>query len=164
MSALVVAIVALSISAAAVLISMRQLRETRKANSFPATVDLFREYRSTEMVAARRLLRDRATTLDPSKGVRGQPDDVAQAVLRVGHYLDNLGVQLHYGLIEPELVAGFLGDSTLGLWSVLQPLIVRERELREPSAYLSYFEHLAETLRRLEPPRVRTELLTWDNG
>ena len=82
------------------------------------------------MVEARRLLSDELRELDPEGGMRGLPDEVARAALRVSHYLDNLGVLVANGLLEPELAAGFLGDSALRLWRDLYPFITRERELR----------------------------------
>ncbi len=157
--ALAIAIVALLVAAAAALISAWQLREAKKANAFPATVDLFREYRSREMVAARRLLSQRLP--DAASPIRDLPDDVAQAALRVSHYLDNLGVLVAHDLLEPELAAGFLGDSTMNLWKRLMPFVVLERALRSPNAFLQYFEHLAATFREVQPPRVRAELRRW---
>ncbi|MFI4989402.1 MAG: hypothetical protein ACHQHO_00610 [Solirubrobacterales bacterium] len=162
MWALIIAVAAFLVSAIAAWASLRQLHEARTSNAFPATVDLFREYRSREMVAARRLLSQRLPALDPANGISNLPDDVAQAVLRVSHYLDNLGVQVAQHLIAPELVAGFLGDSTLRLWSQLEPFIVSERRRRHPQAYLQYFEHLAETLRTLNPAEMRTHLSKWE--
>lgn len=113
------------------------------------------------MVAARKLLSEQLPGLDPAAGIRALPDDVAQAALRVSHYLDNLGVLVAHGLLDPKLAAGFLGDSTLRLWSQLQPFIARERTLRSPQAYLQYFEHLAVTLHKAQPVRVREGLEVW---
>jgi hypothetical protein len=83
MWALIIAVAALSVSAIAAWTSHSQLREARTSNAFPATVDLFREYRSSEMVAARRLLSQRLPDLDPASGISDLPDDVAQAALRI---------------------------------------------------------------------------------
>jgi len=158
---LAIAIAALIVAAIAALISVRQLREATKANAFPAAVDLFREYRNREMVAARRLLSQELPAPENAKAIRDLPDDVAQAALKVSHYLDNLGVLVAHGLLQPELAAGFLGDSTLRLWQQLEPFIVRERALRSPNAYLQYFEHLAATLHEVQPMRVRAGLKSW---
>lgn len=159
--ALAIAIAALVVAAIAAVISVRQLREARKANAFPATVDLFREYRSEEMVKARRLLSQELVNADPAEGIRGMPDDLARAALRVSHYLDNLGVLVAHELLDPKLAAGFLGDSTLRLWSDLGPFIFSERSFRIPKAYLQYFEHLASTLHEVQPMQARAELNAW---
>lgn len=156
--ALTIAILALLVSTLLALISAWQLREARRANAFPAVVDLFREYRSMEMVAARRLLSQRAKEFDESLGIAGMPDDVAQAALRVTHYLDNLGVLIAKELIGIELVAGFLGDSTLRQWQLLKGFIRSERRRRQPQAYMQYFEHLTARLVEVDPASVRAKL------
>jgi hypothetical protein len=161
MLASTLAVAALLLSGLAAATSVRQLREARKANAFPATVDLFREYRSEQMVAARRLLSRRLVELDHGKGIQGMPDDVARAALKLAHYFDNLGVQVEHRLIPADIVAGFLGDSALRLWSQLEPFIFSERELRSPNSYLEYFEHLATVLHDLQPMRARAGLLEW---
>jgi len=159
--ALIIAVAALLVAVIAALISRQQLREATKANAFPATVDLFREYRNVEMVAARRLLSQKLPAQEDATAIRDLPDDVAQAALKVSHYLDNLGVLVAHDLLRPELAAGFLGDSTLRLWRQLEPFIVRERALRKPNAYLQYFEHLATTLHEVQPERARADLKRW---
>ncbi len=113
------------------------------------------------MVAARRLISEKLPELDGASGIRGLPDDVAQASLKVSHFLDNLGVLVANDLLDPKLAAGFLGDSTLRQWLLLQPFVERERELRSPNAYLQYFEHLAATMRDVEPTQVRASLQKW---
>ena len=159
--ALAVAIAALIVAAIAAFISIRQLREATKANAFPAAVDLFREYRDTEMVAARKLLSEELPTAENAKAIRNLSDDVGQAALKVSHYLDNLGVLVAHDLLQPELAAGFLGDSAVRLWSQLEPFIALERELRSPNAYLQYFEDLATRMHEVQPMRVRAGLRSW---
>lgn len=156
--ALAIAIVALIVAAIAAAISGWQLREARKANAFPAVVDLFREYRAEEMVAARRLLSEELKEIDPPCAVRDLPDHLAQAVLRVSHFLDNLGVLLAHSLIQPHIVAGFLGTSAKRIWQDLLPFIELERELRPSGVYVEYFEHLVATLEVVRPEDVRSDL------
>ena len=158
---LVIAIAAVVVSAVTVIIVALQVAEARKANALPATIDLFREYRSVEMEKARRLLADRLPHLDPAAGMHGLPDDVAAAAAQVSQYLDNLGVLVARGLLDPGLAAGFLGDSILRMWRDLSPFIVRERELRTPRHYQQYFEHLAVTVQQVGPARARAKLRTF---
>jgi hypothetical protein len=156
----VIAIAAVIVSALTVIVVGLQVAEARKANALPATIDLFREYRSTEMEKARQLLAERLPALNPASGMRGLPDDVAVAAFQVSQYLDNLGVLVARGLLAPDLAAGFLGDSVLRMWGVLAPFIVRERELRTPPHYQHYFEHLTATVQRVDPTRARSKLLS----
>ena len=53
---LVIAIAAVIVSALTMIIVALQVAEARKANALPATINLFREYRSAEMEKARWLL------------------------------------------------------------------------------------------------------------
>ena len=156
--ALTIAIIALLVAAFAAFTSWRQLSEVRKANSFPAVVDLFREYRTSEMVAARRLLSEKLPHIDPPCAIHDLPDDLADAALRVMHYLDNLGVMLHHGLVEPEIVSGFLGGSAARIWRELSGFIVRERASRPNGVYVEYFEHLVATLKVYRPEDARSGL------
>jgi predicted nucleic acid-binding protein len=110
---LVVAIGAVAVSALTAIAIARQVSEARKANALAAVIDLFREYRSVEMERALRLLASELAQVDPSNGMRGLPDNVAAAASLVSQYLDNLGVLVAHGLVDPELTAGFLGDSLL---------------------------------------------------
>src|SRR5437588_739905 len=59
----------------------------RHATSLPLVVDLFREYRSRDMVAARRYVRtELAGQYDPQLGLSGLPDEVRPDVLWVSHF------------------------------------------------------------------------------
>jgi hypothetical protein len=157
----VIAIAAVIVSTLTMIIVALQVVQARKANALPATIDLFREYRSAEMEKARQLLAERLPDLDPASGMRGLPDDVSVAAFQMSQYLDNLGVLVAHGLLSPELAAGFLGDSALRMWRVLSPFIVRERELRTPPHYQHYFEHLAVTVQQVDPTRARSKLRTF---
>ena len=156
-----IAIAAVIVSMLTMIIVALQVAEARKADALPATIGLFREYRTAEMEKARRLLTERLPDLDPASGMRGLPDDVAIAAILVSLYLDNVGVLVARGLLAPELAAGFLGDSVLRMWRLLSPFIVRERELRTPPHYQHYFEHLAVTVQQVDPTRARSKLRTF---
>ena len=70
---LVIAIAAVIVAALTMIIVALQVAEARKANALPATINLFREYRSAEMEKARWLLTERLPDLDPASGISGQP-------------------------------------------------------------------------------------------
>jgi hypothetical protein len=157
-----IAVVAVVISLGAWIVSSRQLREARKANAFPAVIDLFREYRSDEMVAARRLMKvGLPATACPVHQI--SDDNVRTAALRLIHYYQNIGVLLHHELIRPEIVSGYLGVSAQRVWGQLAAFIQLEREERQrhgEGPYDRYFEHLIATIRQLPPEQVRHDLLT----
>ena len=148
--ALGIAVVALVVAIFSAAISVWQLREARKANAFPAAIDLFREFRDAAFVADRRLLLSELSNCDPEQGMSGLPDGINQAAFRVSHYLDNVGVLVAHKLIEPEIAVSFLGASALNLWQELAPFIRRERALRSYADYQMHFEHLAATVDSLQ--------------
>ena len=150
MAALAIAVVALIVATVSAAISARQLREARKANAFPAAIDLFREFRDPAFVADRRLLLRELENCDPAFGMSGLPDGVNQAAFRVSHYLDNVGVLVAHKLIDPEIAVSFLGASALNLWQALKEFIRRERVLRSYDDYQMHFEHLAATVDALK--------------
>ncbi len=158
MAALAIALLALAVAIASAVISARQLREARKANAFPAAIDLFREFRDPEFVADRRLLVGELRNCDPVLGMQGLPDGVREAAFRVSHYLDNVGVLVAHRLIDPEIAGSFLGASALNLWEELKEFIRRERVLRSFPDYQMHFEHLAATVASL---RLDSESLGW---
>jgi hypothetical protein len=145
-AALSIAVVALLVAVAAAAISYRQLREARKANAFPAAIDLFREFRDPAFVADRRLLLSQLRGCDPEQGMSGLPARIKDAAFRVSHYLDNVGVLVAHKLIDPEIAGSFLGASALSLWHELAPFIRRERVLRSYDDYQMHFEHLVATV------------------
>jgi hypothetical protein len=150
MAALIIAVVALVVAVISAIISARELREARKANAFPAAIDLFREFRDPDFVADRRLLLRELENCDPETGMSGLPDGINQAAFRVSHYLDNVGVLVAHKLIDPEIAVSFLGASALSLWQALSDFIRRERELRSYADYQMHFEHLAATVDALQ--------------
>lgn len=148
--ALAIAILALVVAIVSAAISARELREARKANAFPAAIDLFREFRDPAFVADRRLLLQELENCDPELGMSGLPDGINQAAFRVSHYLDNVGVLVAHKLIAPEIAVSFLGASALNLWRALEPFIRRERVLRSYDDYQMHFEHLAAAVDALQ--------------
>jgi hypothetical protein len=80
--------------------------------------------------------------------------------------LDNIGMLVVEELVRPELIAGFIGTSVVDLWVRLRPSIEAERQIRrnrgESDAYQLYFEHLAVTMRQVDPAKVRAKLKRWD--
>jgi hypothetical protein len=159
-----IAAAALLVAAISTVISVRSLREVRKANALAATIEFFREYRSEQMVADRRLVLSTVRKIKNSdKGITDMPNDVARAALRLCHYLDNLGVLMANGLFPADIATGFLGVTAVQLWSGLRPFIEVERRRRPGRLYLEHFEHLAVLLDEIDVTRVRGRLRTWDD-
>jgi hypothetical protein len=87
-------------------------RQSRRANELPAIIDLFAEYRSPEMVRARRLVHaELGGGVDPV-ALHELPDSLAEAATRVGHFLDHLGVLVSLGLLRADVVSSFIGRAS----------------------------------------------------
>jgi hypothetical protein len=151
MLSLAISILAFVLSVVGLVISTRQLREARRANILPAAIDLFREYRSPEMMMARALVfkalkPSQGERPNPTLGLQDLPADVGASAIRVSHFLDHLGVLVANDLMSPEMAASFLGDSAQNLWSTLGDYIEEERKLRRSPEFQKNFQKLVEAL------------------
>ena len=166
---MIVAVVSALVTVSLALYARATLRETRRANkkvivearianSLPTVSTYLRQFR--EMHSARSYIVDvDGLRRDFSRGVAlsDLPEDVKVRVLTVCHYLDNLGVLVARQLVDPETIAGFIGDSIIALWIALAPFIKKEREKRRED-YQMYFEDLAATMVAIGPAVARAGL------
>jgi len=146
---------------AAMLVSYRQLHEAEVANSLPTVIDLFREYRSPALSKARSIVFQQLGPDEQQLPLSELPDSVRPAAYSVCHYLDNLGVLVTEGLVEPRIVTRFLGRSAIDLWERLHPCIKLERAKRNGN-YQRYFEGLAATAKRLDPELMLNIVPRWE--
>jgi hypothetical protein len=150
---LTLAIIALVISIA---IAVRQMRGSRQANVLPALVEMLGEHRSYEFVCHRKYI---ATQLrqecDPIEtGYSKLPESAAEKVFPVSYFFDNVGMLIAAGIVDEDLVLDYIGESVTSCWSVLEPYILREREIRGGDFHV-YFEHLAAKARKTPPSQIR---------
>jgi hypothetical protein len=152
------------IAALVLLIAAFALWQATKASRLPATVDLFREYRSYEMVNARRILHQKLTDSDSNLGITHLPPETREAAERVAFYLDNVGALVAHKLVQRSLAAGFLGVSAKGHGEALSPYVFRERANRG-TVYLNYFEYLAAEMEKVQIEQGVKNLTPWiDDG
>ena len=135
--------------------SYLSVREARRANSIPALVEFFREFRDYEP-DRRYVIRELHTQI-PSKGISGLPDSVRGHAITICHYLDQLGFLVETKLVEVEHVAGLMGDSILQCWKALKPFIEGERAGRNRD-YAAYFEALVARIWKIDPKAARGRL------
>ena len=128
------------ISSIAILLSIYTLwkssKATKGANSVPALIDYFREWRSDEGVIKSYYFilqnftdddiknKDRLTfetIKDPEKQKHAR---------RVSHYFDNLGLLSYSGILEEDLLLAFIGASANRSWKILKTYIENERDRR----------------------------------
>ena len=134
----------------------RMLEQARIANSLPTVANFLREFRETS-ADRNYIVNEMRREFPVPLPLSDLPDSVRARVLPASHYLDNLGVLVERRLVEPETIAGFLGDSIIALWEALQPFVQAEREKRKGD-YQEYFEDLAARMAALGPAEARKGL------
>lgn len=161
-AALLMSVIALAVST---LVGWRAIRLSRQANAVPMLVDLFREHRSAEMAKARRFVYTQLAELNLSGGLASLTDDGREMIRVLSCYYDNLGALVAHGIVDLDIVAGYMGSSVVSMWDEMQPLIAAERAaagrlrqrslaavLREPPA----LDQTQDTFRR---PRCPTDVV-----
>jgi hypothetical protein len=116
-----------------------------QANVLPTAVGLFQGYRRSDMVTRRRLIYHGLSCHQAAEGLQGLPDDLREAVETVSHYLDHVGVLVRKDLVGIDLVAAFIGGSTMSMWAQMAPFI-REHRRQTAEVYQRHFEYLVTRL------------------
>lgn len=158
-SSLIFSIAGLFLSIVAVAIStvflFRQTTFQRHANQIPISVNLAREYRSIEFQEAQDyVLSSLATDCDPSLGFSKLPDDSRTPAYKVASYFTSLGSLVVHGMADERFVVSILGFPADRSWSVLEPYIVSEREIRNDVDFLAFYEDLVFRVRKNRPLAV----------
>lgn len=145
MSSLFLNIVSLLLSSVAITLSARltgrQAKSQEDANLLSITIDLFREWRSEEFKVSYTYVVRELRSHDTAHGF-DLPIEARRHAVRVSHYLDNLGLLVHYGVVRRDLVISFIGGAILDAWTSLAPYIYTERDKRQ-NVYQEFFENLA---------------------
>lgn len=144
-ASLVLSVIGLIISLAATGISVflvgRQIRFQRHANEVPITISLGQEYRSEEFQRAQNYVLDSLSAKHTIElGVSALPVPDRDYVLRVVSFYTWLGGLVFFDLIDKEIIIGLLGNRIDRTWRVLEPYILREREVRNIPDFLVFYE------------------------
>lgn len=100
------------------------LRTSRQANSLAILVHLFEEFRNKH-VEARTWLTEQSD--DPHRSVSGCYNTLPESVVRLSHYLDNVGLLVYQGVVSRRVVGSFVGGASIHAWRVLKPYCIVER-------------------------------------
>lgn len=159
-AALIVSVVSLLASSIAGFLAVRAARH---ANANPVLIDLFAEHRSAELAAARVWVHEHLTDFPDAAelGLDALPADMRAPVRDLAWFYDNLGVFVHHGVVDVELVSGYLGGSVLDLWPKYAAVVAGERKRRreagtvDPDRWQRYFELLYAAVSECTPERAR---------
>lgn len=154
---LAISVIGLLLSIAATVMSltilMRQTMFLRQANHIPIAVDLAQEFRSDPFLDAydyviHKLQQEHGSDL----GVAGLPADARRAVDRITSYFTGLGALAAQQMLDEPYAITFMGYRANRAWDELEPYIIRERQIRDDSDYLVFFEDLVCRIRDHWPP------------
>ena len=154
---------ALAISVAALIVSgvlaVRQSSMMRHGNEMPVLVDLMQELRSPEFQkSADYLIHTLAADNDPSLGCSNLPQDARLAVGTVSMFFTSLGALVAHDIADEAIVVTLFGFRANRAWTILEPYIHREREIRGDPFYAVPFEDLVCRVRDGWPPDHRYRL------
>jgi hypothetical protein len=135
--------VAIVLSFAAVIITLRQTSYARQANHLPLVVDVLREFRSSEFQRDYMYVIRELATQAPSGGLSDVPDDARIGVMNVCYFFQSIAYLVVYEIMNEEQVILVLRSPIKNAWLALRPLIEAERELPEPIGGFRFFEHIA---------------------
>jgi hypothetical protein len=162
LTAVIISIIAVATS---VIFGWRALKLARHSNTMPVLTDLFGEHRSKQLAEARQFVYFDLSKYDLSLGLDGLPEDKKTLVRDLAWFYDNLGTLVAHGVVDIAPVSGYLGQSVLLYWEIMQPLIRAERKKRlasyDPERWQIYFENLYHLIRERPPEKARAAQRMW---
>lgn len=161
LTAVIISVLAVITSVA---IGWRALRIARHSNAMPVLIDLFREHRSERLAEARQFVYFDFPQIDLSLGLDGLPEEKRTIVRDLAWFYDNLGTLVTHGVIDIEPVSGYLGQSVVIYWEIMEPLVLAERRKRQdydPDRWQIYFENLYHLIREKPPEKARSAQPRW---
>jgi hypothetical protein len=84
--------------------------------------------------------------------------EVHRELYRVGWFFNGLGVLLHKGLADIDLIVELFSYMVIWLWEIIEPVIIAGRELFDQPESLEWYEYLYKELvkYRDEHPELKT--------
>src|SRR3954451_19731960 len=129
-AALIVSLVALSLSTT---LSVVQARLLRDANHIPAVVELLSEFRKPQLhedyqYVTQKLRREHG----PQLGISGLPEPAKSAVISVAYYFQTFAFMVGFGIIdERRLFVTALRGRVLAVWNAIEPYVEAERSQQD---------------------------------
>ena len=156
---LIIALISLLTS---IIVAVFVYRQARQTNMLPIVTDMFREFRSGEFKQHQiYVYNELAQDCNAEEtGFSKLPKTSADHVYPVSHFFDTLGFFVARGVVDKEIVIGFLGGAIESTWTALEPFIRQERQFRtlgyqqEMVPYQEHFEHLVSLARTHPQMRV----------
>jgi hypothetical protein len=151
----IVSVVSILIALVALLVTMWQTRENSRysaaMNSSPIVAAIWSEWRSEEFREHMINVVNSVPETWPTGGIRDLASNYRDSAYAVIYYFNQVGTLVAFNLVSEELIIGVLGSWIMRTWRTLEPLIMREREIRSkahtadaPPNFSDYYEHLVQ--------------------
>jgi len=171
METLVIGFVSLLVSITAVTVSIWNVRRDRvhalNSNATPVIAQAFQEYRSVEFRTHVSRVCDLVPKPPPAGGLDALPTDYRDSAYAVCYFFDYLGVLVAFGLIDQNIILGFMSSQITRTWHSLEDNINAERRHRSqayrpdaPPGFLSYFEYLVKLVKAAGGPAISVHVRT----
>jgi hypothetical protein len=103
---------------------------------------------------------------DLAAGLSALPADQRELIRELTCYYDNLGALVAHGVVDVDIVAGYLGSAIVSVWETASPLIKAERTHRNQVTYdhqrwQLYYENLYHLIRTRTPDAARAGQRLW---
>jgi hypothetical protein len=123
---LVIAIIALAITA---VVSLRQVALMRHANLLPAFVDLLQEFRSNDFYSHQDFILNKLKDHSADAGYSGLGSNERRSFLIIFDYLSSMACLVSFGIVTVYHVYAMYGYVFQDMWTQMRPFIEKEREL-----------------------------------
>lgn len=154
--AILLSVVALLVS---VFFASRQSTIMRHSNTLAVVVDLLQEFRSLEFQRAEAyVLAEFPDKLPTEQGLSAQPELARVSGYTLTSFFSALGSLVALGIVEERVIVPQFGYRANRAWTILEPYILAERELRGGSDFANLFEDLVCRIRANWPPDTAYKL------
>jgi hypothetical protein len=144
-ASIIAVVVSIAALATAVIFGIKQVRDSSKRSAAQVAMEMLtRESRSDAFMDSEDyVIRQLANEHSPDRGVLALPLNARKHVQRISYYYSDLAILTIYGGVSAELIVATVHRPIVRAWSILEPYIKAEREIRGNDRYLNFFEHLA---------------------
>ena len=126
--ALILSLAALAISAA---LALRQLRTMQQANLLPVVADFFQEFERQGLLQNFDYVTNELyTEYSPSLGFSRLPEPARTHITCLSNFNESLGMLVAHRVIDERVAISAFGSQCDRAWRLLEPFILREREIR----------------------------------
>jgi hypothetical protein len=147
---------------------LRQVRLMRDQNAMQVLVQVFEKHQSR--LSAARTYVFMTVRLIPTdelhtRGIEAIDPKWRDEVVHLAWFYDHVGLLVSHGVVDLEPISGYMGDTVIRNWRILEPLIMAERRRRRDGIddlrWQRYFENLYQLILDCPPSQARGRQRHW---